>query len=637
MKVRGAPAIAIVAALSVAVELHKRVFGSVAELVDEPVENFDEQIDALHRFDPESAEFLLGDLLGYWQREGSTHKAQTLARLDSSDLIDEPTVITGLIPVGVRDRVDKRNSKPITPAMDFMLPPQELATKLRPGAKLMFPSIDGLTGFSGVVELDPAAGSVSLTWSERCAEHGVVPDSVVLNDWVPPKPKPAALSAFAEEVLEPSDPPRFGAANALLRRELPRFVDDGGPSGGGGFDEDLDAMRSWVRQLDHSCVAIQGPPGTGKTFRGAHIVHSLITSGRRVGITAFSHAAIGNLLSAVADRFIEEGDLDQLVAVCKGNAPKDPLSNVKYVKDAAQAAKAGYNLVAGTTWQFANGAMRDQPVDVLIVDEAGQLALADALAAATSAHNVILLGDPLQLPQVSQASHPGGSGASVLEHLLGDDRTIPAARGVFLSETRRMHPDVCRFISEAIYESRLTSFEDCEQQTTELGTGVRWLRTEHQGRTTSSPEEAELVADEIERLIGTEWTDAGGHRRPLTPADVMVVAPYNDQVDLLRAMLDGREATRGTPVGTVDKFQGQEAAVVFYSMATSSAVDAPRGSEFLFSRNRLNVAISRARCLAYLVCTESLVNSRATTVDQMRLLSTLCTFVEHAEEAGTVQ
>ena len=156
-----------------------------------------------------------------------------------------------------------------------------------------------------------------------------------------------------------------------------------------------------------------------------------------------------------------------------------------------------------------------------------------------------------------------------------------------------MHPDVCSFISDAVYEGRLSSHIDCELQSTELGTGVRWLRAEHQGATTSSMVEAELVAEEIERLIGSKWTDASGEVRRLTPADVMVVAPYNDQVTLLRAVIDASSSTRGVPVGTVDKFQGQEAAVVFYSMATSSAADAPRGSEFLFSRNRLNVAISR--------------------------------------------
>jgi superfamily I DNA and/or RNA helicase len=191
-----------------------------------------------------------------------------------------------------------------------------------------------------------------------------------------------------------------------------------------------------------------------------------------------------------------------------------------------------------------------------------------------------------------------------------------------------MHSDICSFISDEIYEGRLSSHPSCEQQTTVLGTGLRWLPAHHEGNSTQSSQEADIVAAEIGRLIGTPWTDQHGQVCPLAADDFMVVAPYNDQVNLVRARLDRDERTRGVPVGTVDKFQGQEAAVVFFTMATSTGADMTRGAEFLFSRNRLNVAISRARCLAYLVCTEGLLNSRARPVPEMRLLSTLCAFVE---------
>jgi uncharacterized protein len=303
---------------------------------------------------------------------------------------------------------------------------------------------------------------------------------------------------------------------------------------------------------------------------------------------------------------------------------------VEYASNNRPCARSEFNLVAGTTWLFAGNDMKDAPVDVLIVDEAGQLALADALAASRSAHNLILLGDPLQLPQVAQAAHPGGGGRSVLEHVLGTDVTMPPDRGVFLHETRRMHPDVCRFISERIYEGRLVSHPSCALQSTAFGTGLRWLQADHVGRSTESPEEAAIVADELSRLLGTAWVDQHGTSRPLMVDDVLVVAPYNDQVRLLRDHLDADPKARGVRVGTVDKFQGREAPVVFFTMTTSSAEDMPRGPEFLFSRNRLNVAISRARCLAYLVCTEALLNSRARTIDEMRLISTLCSFVEYS-------
>ncbi|MGO9157746.1 DEAD/DEAH box helicase, partial [Mycobacterium sp.] len=310
----------------------------------------------------------------------------------------------------------------------------------------------------------------------------------------------------------------------------------------------------------------------------------------------------------------------------RGNLP-----GVTYTNDNKHCAQSEFNLVAGTTWLFAGDAMRGAPVDVLLVDEAGQLALADTLAASRSADNLVLLGDPLQLPQVAQAVHPGGGGRSVLEHVLDNDVTMAADRGVFLTETRRMHPDVCSFISDEVYEGRLVSHPSCSQQTTVFGTGLRWLQAHHQANSTKSPEEAEIVAAEIERLIGTPWTNQRGEAHPLTVNDFMVVAPYNDQVSLIRNRLNREDRTRGVPVGTVDKFQGQQAAVVFFTMATSTGADMTRGVDFLFSRNRLNVAISRARCLAYLVCTEGLLNTRARTVPEMRLLSTLSAFVEWSQ------
>ena len=221
----------------------------------------------------------------------------------------------------------------------------------------------------------------------------------------------------------------------------------------------------------------------------------------------------------------------------------------------------------------------------------------------------------------------------MLEHILGEGvATVPPDRGVFLTTTRRMHPDVCRFISDEIYESRLGWHESCAVQSTGLGTGLRWLCAEHVGCVTESAVEAETVADEVRRLLGQPWIDSNGIERPITVDDVMVVAPYNDQVRLMRSVFDADQRLAGTKVGTVDKFQGQQAAVVFFTMTSSSADDMPRGADFLFSRNRLNVAISRAKCLAYVVCTDELLNSRARTIEEMKLISTLCAAVAYAQE-----
>ena len=343
-----------------------------------------------------------------------------------------------------------------------------------------------------------------------------------------------------------------------------------------------------------------------------------------------------HLLKQVVKVFRKNRDLDSLKAVRQksGSAglPGDIKDELKLGNNAT-CASPEFQFVAGTTWVFASQEMRECPVDVLVVDEAGQMSLADTLAASLSAHNLLLIGDPLQLPQVTQASHPGNSGRSVLEHILGEEKTMPAERGIFLPESRRMHPDVCDFISEQIYEGRLESYPACRQQSTVAGTGLRWMRAEHSNNTTSSPEEADLVVAEVQRLMGTTWTTHDGNKKPLRPKDFVVVTPYNDQRRLLQDRLEAHPETIGVDVGTVDKFQGQEAAVVFFSMATSSGDNVVHGKDFLFSRNRLNVAISRARCLAYLVCTEDLLDTRARSVDEMRLIATLNAFVEHVKNA----
>jgi uncharacterized protein len=214
----------------------------------------------------------------------------------------------------------------------------------------------------------------------------------------------------------------------------------------------------------------------------------------------------------------------------------------------------------------------------------------------------------------------------VLEHVLSDHETIPEELGIFLEQTRRMHPDVCRFISEAFYESRLESILQCAQRTTSDGVGVRWLEISHEGNRVDSEEEAEAIAAEIERLLEHSFRD-GDDERPLAHSDVMVVAPYNAQVRLLHERLPA-----AVEVGTVDKFQGREAAVVFYSMASSSGEDVPRGLDFLMSRNRLNVAVSRAQCLAYVACSPRLLEVDCRTVDHLKLANALCRFVEIADE-----
>ena len=345
-------------------------------------------------------------------------------------------------------------------------------------------------------------------------------------------------------------------------------------------------------------------------------------------MTATSHKAIHNLLDEVEAAAKEERlQFRGLKKSSSDNAESTYDSDSISSADKTEAfTGAGVDtlLFAGTAWLFADKRL-DGAVDTLIIDEAGQVSLADALAMSTAARNVVLLGDPLQLAQVSQGAHPEGTGASVLEHLLGNEPTVPPHMGLFLERTRRMHPDVCRFISEIVYDGRLHGIPELARQATAFGTGLRFNAVPHAGNAAASFEEAESVAAEIGSMVGAPWTNRYGEERPLRQTDFMVVAPYNA---LQRAGLTD------VSVGTVDKFQGRQAPVVFYSMATSSVEDVPRSLEFLFSRNRLNVAISRAMCLAFVVASPRLLESQARTIDQMRLINALCRFAEMAEQQG---
>ncbi len=600
---------------------------------DDPLYDTDELVRELQQFAPGGAEALLADLLNYWRRERSAALAPKFvaAASDFATLYENRDYLAKLELVGPVSETTLADGA-VRRSGEFTWPPQLLDRSYEKGKGVLYTGIGTEQGYGYLRSFDATARRLTMSWRTEAETSSVVPAVITLNDYVHPREKPGVLVHLAEQLLrpDPADPPSRVTLELLARR---RPVLRGEPDRSvTGFGDDLAEMLEWVGRLDESYVAIQGPPGTGKTFRGAQIIHELLRQGKRVGITAMSHAAIDNLLVAAHAAVTDAGDGDLFRAVRRiAKAPLEPLDGVRYSNDPRDVESGDYNVVAGTTWMWARAGMRPYPVDVLIIDEAGQLALADAVASANAARNLILLGDPLQLAQVARADHPGGSGASVLEHVLGGHATIPDDQGVFLAETRRMHPDVCQFISDQIYEGRLTSHDSCAQQATDFGTGLRWLRADHAGRSTESQEEATIVANRITAMMGTPWTNQHGQRGPLSASDFLVVAPYNDQVRLIRQALDADPDLAGVQVGTVDKFQGREAPVVFFTMTTSSSDDMPRGPEFLFSRNRLNVAVSRARCLAYLVCTDELLNARARSIEEMRLISTLNAFVEYAQ------
>jgi uncharacterized protein len=560
----------------------------------EKVERAELRLALLETGDPAAA--LAGELLDYHDRERKPVWWAMFERMEASpeELVEDAESI------GLLELVSGPEPVARSQCWTFTFPAQE--HKIRPGQDV----IDPATGFyaGDVTELDREERRLVL-------KRGPKLDDVPLPRALAPggpfftKAQEDALLRFGRSLLAGDG--RYPALESVLRRT---------PHPGPVQTNDLDELERLLLSLDGGHLFVQGPPGSGKTWAGGRLVARLLAKGKRVGVASTSHKAIHKLLDEVVAGADELGlDLRGCKKASAGN-PESFYESERIENRTDVAECLDWPLTAGTAWLFAD-ARFDGQLDYLFVDEGGQVSLADALAMGTCARNLVLLGDPLQLGQVLQGTHPEGAAASVLEHLLGEAQTIPEDRGVFLERTFRLHPDVCRYISEAFYEGRLEPDPCTAERTTPFGTGVRYLPVEHEGRRQDSPGEVARIRIEIWRLV----------RAGMRSSDIKVVAPYNAQVNLLREALPPE-----VQVGTVDKFQGQEAEVVFYSMASSSGEDIPRSLEFLFSRNRLNVAISRARCLAYLVCSPRLLEVDARTIEHMRLANALCRFVEIAEE-----
>lgn len=518
-----------------------------------------------------------------------------------------------------------QEKKSLVHCMTF--PAQE--TKLGKGSDV-FDAADG-TPAGKIVAIEHEAGWLELKRGPSLKDKPL-PGALIPGGPYGTREQREALRRLAGAILGDSPDP-YAAARRILRREPPKLR---GRQPGAPIDRPgmmLEEQKEVVAALEGSHLFIQGPPGSGKTWTGARLIVDLIRRGKRIGVTATSHKVIHNLLKEVEAVAVEQGVRFRGRKKCSDDNLESQFDSeqdlIESVADNAALGDPEVQLTAGTAWHYCRE--DTERLDYIFIDEAGQVALADALALATAATNVVLLGDPQQLPQVSQAVHPEGTSVSVLEHLLGGAQTVKPTDGLFLAETWRMHPDVCSFVSEVMYEGRLRSAPGRELQRIEAGgelsgTGLRWLAVEREGRSQSSPEEAERIAAAIKPLLeGATYTDCEGLSHPLEPSDILVTTPYNAQVRCLEERLPA-----GVRVGTVDKFQGQEAQIAFFSMATSSGEEIPRNVEFLFSRNRLNVAISRARCLAVLASSPRLLDIHARSIEQMRLVNALCGFAEAA-------
>ncbi|MBO6560251.1 MAG: TM0106 family RecB-like putative nuclease [Nisaea sp.] len=581
-------------------------------------------VDSEERSEEQQALWILAYILDWHRRENKAvwWEKYRLQDLTADELLDEKA---GLGRLEFVSQVDE--TKTGIPTHRYRFPPQD--TDIRGDENLH--DVGGAK-LGKATAISPDDLTVDIKKSRATAD--VHPEGVFSHLFIDPKEQAASLLRLGEYVAEHGilGHGLYKSARDMLLRTPMNLR-------GAAFQEDgestLEAAIRLTTLMNGGVLPVQGPPGTGKSFTGARMVCQLVKLGKRVGITANSHKVIRNLIDKVIEAALEMGlEISCIQKPEQGNTEgaTDHLSFARSNDDVLRALSSGDAQVAGATHFFWAREDAFETVDVLVIDEAGQMSLANALAVSQAAPTVVMLGDPQQLDQPTQGTHPDGTGVSALDHLLAGRQTIGPDQGLFLETTYRLHPDICDFNSELFYEGKLTSKEGCEQQCVEAtgyvrGAGLRFLPVEHNGNASVSTEEAEVVQSLVEHIIGTgaTWTDRDGSVKPVTFDDILVIAPYNAQVfEIQRRLPQAR-------VGTVDKFQGQEAPIAIYSMATSSHADAPRGMEFLYSANRFNVAVSRAKCLVILVASPKVFETECRTPRQMQLANAFCRYLELGE------
>jgi predicted RecB family nuclease len=598
----------------------------VAELVEQLTNDI--PTDPKERTKEQQAQWLLAQLLD-WHRRDAKPKAWRyfdLRGMDDTDLMEEKDAVSGLVWMGSFTSADG------SIADRYSFPNQETSVQADEKKEVHHKG----QRIGTVVAMGPMARTVDIKKVSNATSFH--PTSIFVKE--PYRNAKAQqdslyrLGCWVRDNRMAADGPWRGVRNFLLRK--PPGLSNSESLKISGVEDFGDELTRVVSALTFSVLAVQGPPGSGKTTSAAHAIEALVTKRKmQIGVTALSHSVIRNLLETI----VTEGS-GSVRCMHKSDGKEDGGSEEIVVTTRNEVAlkslkQRSVDVLGGTSFLWAREEFANS-VDVLFVDEASQVSLADVLAISQAAKSIVLIGDPQQLARPGDASHPPGAELSGLEHILTDPelgklKTMPESLGLFIEETKRLHPKICEFTSEAFYEGRLHSRAFTRSRVIEghpwlKGAGLWFVSVKHEGNRNSSVEEVDMVARIVEGLFkpNVKWFDRAGKSQRLKEKDILVVAPYNAQVSDLGARLPKLS------VGTVDKFQGQEGAVVIYSLTTSSPEDAPRGMEFLYSLNRLNVATSRAMTTVILVGSPKLFEPECRTPRQMQLANAFCGYLEMA-------
>ena len=593
------------------------------------IDTFDKDISL--KQDPHAE--LLVSLLHFYSRERKPQTWAYFQRLDKTEdeLFDDETVVSNIELVNAHIEEDKVYCSGIynldQPIRKDKISNASIKNTNVKASNISFEELDARHGkitFDVKAEFESALQQETLTLLG--SEGMILTDSLenklceITENYFTSRQLPKIL-----ETIFNQEGPRFLSSPSALPVTREIYPDNQGY---------LDAITKAITSMDETCLCIQGPPGAGKTHTAKNVIKELITAGKRIGIMSNSHAAIMNLEVPLVDTLpnvlIAKVGGFETIKQFEEKYPPDEYPSFKYRTSMSFTKGQPYEtfqIIGATVYAFVKDVTHETPLDYLFVDEASQVALANLVAVSGAARNIVLMGDQMQLEQPIQGSHPGHAGTSALEFMLKGESVIPENKGIFLERTYRMHPDVCQPLSEVIYEGKLQADDNNHKQAIVIDNpvlvtkqnGILPIFVDHEGNTQSSEEEIEKIKAIISELKTGTFIDKNNNSKNLENEDILIVAPYNMQVNLLKEKLGP-----SFQIGTIDKFQGQEAPVVIVSMAVSDVSDSPRGLDFIFDKNRLNVAISRAKALAIIIANRNLDQCNVNNLEQMAKVGLFC-------------
>lgn len=570
-------------------------------------------------------------ILGFYRRDQRAAWRLFFERKNMSheELIDDTECIGDL------KQIDKPYPEKRSLVYTFSFPEQEYKLKEKEKASLANNILlNQESGYAGeIIELDQKKRIIKLKKSEK---SGTLPENISIG-----KNRPTDASSLESatyrylESLFKDSKKSYTAINDILSKSAPRLKGIKSKQPILKSNDFINEIPNAILNLDNSYIFIQGPPGTGKTFQASNVISKLLSKGKRVAVSANSHKVIHNLLDRVEKVCIEK-DIKFTGVKKSSRDNEEQYYDGKFIKTMVDdrdyiniIADKRVQLFAGTKYHFSKP-FYDKKIDYLFIDEAGQVSLADVIVMGTIANNIILIGDQMQLPQPIQGDHPGESGKSVLDYLLEGQDTIPVDRGIFLNKTYRMYPKINSFISDTFYESRLL-FDSCTKnrkinfdKTQIKNNGIKFIPAKHENFSQRNEVEGEIIKKLYREFIGCEFTDLDGSTRKLIVDDILTISPFNVQVNYLKSILP-----KDSRVGTIDKFQGQEAPITIISMTSSDSENLPRAKDFFFNRNRLNVAISRAQLTSIIIFNPSLLETSTRTVEEIYLLENFFKLMEY--------